>query len=125
MSRAKNPELIKTGNNIRRKREAVGFSQDQLAEKMDLSKNTIHRYEAGQVQMGVTVLYKFADALHTTPNELAPDRFIGQLSIGSDSDKQASINKMWLLLSNDQKEVAYATIKAMLDSMIRQNKKDS
>ena len=51
-----NPDLVETGEKIRALRISRGMSQEQLAESLGVSKNSIYRYENGQMEMGMTVI---------------------------------------------------------------------
>ena len=48
-------------------------SQDKLAEKAQLSPDTISAIECGNVVMGIDSLVKICNALHITPNDICED----------------------------------------------------
>ncbi len=48
-----NPDLVETGEKIRALRISRGMSQEQLAELLGVNKNSISRYENGQMEMGM------------------------------------------------------------------------
>lgn len=56
--------------NIKRTREALGWTQDQLAEAADVNRVTIAKYEAGKVIPGSKVLTRLAQALRVDANML-------------------------------------------------------
>lgn len=85
------PDVFETGERIRKAREAAGLSQGKLAEKMDMSSNAISRYELGEREMGISILYRFAEALHTTPDKLAPGRFEKDTRINPEFDELVSV----------------------------------
>lgn len=85
------PDVYETGKRIRQAREAAGLSQGKLAEKMNMSSNAISRYELGEREMGISILYRFAEALHTTPDKLAPERFGKNTGINPELDELAGI----------------------------------
>lgn len=70
-----NMDLLKVGENIRKQREFLGMSQEELALEIGTSKGTISLYESGQMAMKVDRLFEIADALFVTPLELSPERF--------------------------------------------------
>ncbi|MBQ5439545.1 MAG: helix-turn-helix domain-containing protein, partial [Clostridia bacterium] len=70
-----NPDLVETGEKIRALRESSGMSQEQLAELVGVSKNSIHRYENGNVEMKMIIMFKIAFALEVSPYELAPAHY--------------------------------------------------
>ena len=56
------------GENIKERREALGMSQDELAEKMGYkSRSTIAKIEKGVNDVTQTNIVKFAKVLGTTP----------------------------------------------------------
>ena len=59
------------GQNIRKFREAKNFSQEALAEKLDLSKEYICRVERGQKHMSLKKLFELADVLEVEFRNLA------------------------------------------------------
>ena len=70
-----NSDLVETGERIRVLRESRCMSQEQLAELVGVSKNSIHRYENGMVEMGIIILFKIAFVLEVSPYEFTPDRY--------------------------------------------------
>ena len=53
----------KIGRTIRTIREKRGLSQEQLAEKMNISRSTISKIESGKFNCSIDYLYKFASYL--------------------------------------------------------------
>lgn len=68
-------DVYEVGGKIREAREAAGLTQEQLAERANISGNAISRYETGESEMRIGTLFKIADGLGTSPEELMPDRF--------------------------------------------------
>ena len=60
--------LEKIGARIRNKRESLGMTQQELSDIVGVSRNTISRYELGQLEMKIMTLCVIAYALQTTPN---------------------------------------------------------
>ena len=56
------------GKRIRHRREVAGFSQEQLAEKMELSTNHISSMECGKSLLTTSRLMDLCDILGGTPN---------------------------------------------------------
>ena len=71
-----NPDLVETGEKIRALRESRGMSQEQLALLLDTTKNSISKYENGQMEMKISMLYKLADLFGVTPNDLTPKHIL-------------------------------------------------
>lgn len=56
------------GNRIKERRQRLGLTADDLAEKVNKSRATIYRYENGDIsKLPTTVLEPLAEALQTTP----------------------------------------------------------
>lgn len=63
--------MTKIGTNIKLRREELGMSQDELAEKMGYkSRSTIAKIEKGVNDVVQSNIVKFADVLKTTPSRL-------------------------------------------------------
>ncbi|MEE3451681.1 MAG: helix-turn-helix transcriptional regulator [Acutalibacteraceae bacterium] len=58
--------LEKIGARIRIKRESLGMTQQELADMVNVTRNTISRYENGETEIGVIMLKNIADALSVT-----------------------------------------------------------
>lgn len=66
-------EASSVGLAIRRRREAKGLTQQQLAELVGVHKQSINRIELGKVNVSMTRLAEIADALGTSNLELLSD----------------------------------------------------
>lgn len=56
--------------NLKRLRKSEGLSQDLLAEKLGVSRQTISSWERGNSYPDLDMLVLISEALHTTPNQL-------------------------------------------------------
>lgn len=56
--------------NLKRLRKSEGLSQDLLAEKLGVSRQTISSWERGNSYPDLDMLVQISEALHTTPNQL-------------------------------------------------------
>lgn len=74
------------GNEIRRRRLALGLTQEQAAEKIDRALRFYSRIELGDVGMSVDTLLEICALLKTTPDTLL---------IGKASD-DAATNYQWI-----------------------------
>lgn len=109
-----NPDLVETGEKIRALRESKGMSQEQLAALLGVNKNSISRYENGQMEMGINVLYSLSDIFNVAPNTLSPSRFCKEV----DSIRFDEIRELFEQLNESNSEVAYITNITMLKAMI-------
>ena len=55
--------LASFGANVRRLRSAAGITQAKLAERVDLELRTVQKFEAGQINVPLTTLYRIRRAL--------------------------------------------------------------
>lgn len=64
-------EFMKSlGNRIKQARIHAGFTQEQLAEMLNLSRGTIARYELGEIEPKLQNLAAIASALHVSADYL-------------------------------------------------------
>jgi len=69
--RFKNAKKIEGfGQKLRSIRESLGYTQEQVASKANLSFPTINRIEQGHVNPGIDTVFSIADALRTPANKL-------------------------------------------------------
>ena len=57
-------------NGLRALRKASGLTQDRLAQKANVSRSVIARYETGRTQISTNNLTKIADALECSMEEI-------------------------------------------------------
>jgi transcriptional regulator with XRE-family HTH domain len=62
--------LVKLGLNIRKRREALDYSQEKLAEKSDLDQTYISGIECGRRNPGIKNVARIAKALKVSTSEL-------------------------------------------------------
>jgi transcriptional regulator with XRE-family HTH domain len=58
------------GANVRKRRQALSMTQEQLANKMGKDPREIRAIEAGRRNVTIKTLYKLCQALETTADEL-------------------------------------------------------
>ncbi len=64
---------IEIGQNIRKIRKSRGFSQEQLAEKIDISVTHMSHIETGNTKLSLPVLITLADELNVKCDDLISD----------------------------------------------------
>lgn len=69
-------QLYILGENIRQRREYIGFTQEKLAEESALSKPTIYRIETAQSVARIDQLIRIAKALATSIDTLLPEAWL-------------------------------------------------
>ena len=72
--------------NLRNVRKKRAFSQDSLAEKLGVSRQTVSSWERGNSYPDLEMLVRISEVLHTDPNELLYPPVKGE---GSDAGKMA------------------------------------
>lgn len=68
-----NLDLQKFGQRVRDRRQAIGLSQEELAERCGLHRTYIGGIERGERNVGVLNLLQLARALQVRPGELLAD----------------------------------------------------
>ena len=58
------------GKNIRKLRESKGLTQDQLAEKLFVARQTVSNYETGRTRPDVDMIVSIANVLETDANSV-------------------------------------------------------
>lgn len=59
---------MQIGERIKRRREALGLSADQVADKIGKNRATVYRYESNDIKnFPIEILIPLAEVLHTTP----------------------------------------------------------
>lgn len=77
MATAKDDKQFKydAGNVLLELREKAGMTQPELAEKMNVEPNSVHRYEKGERQMNLHTAYEASVALGVPMEKLIPDSY--------------------------------------------------
>ena len=68
------PDYYAIGQRIRKYRKACGMSQDELAEKVDISVTHMSHIETGNTKLSLSVLAALAQALNVRADDLLFDR---------------------------------------------------
>ena len=99
--------LEKIGARIRIKRESLGMTQQELADMVNVTRNTISRYENGETEVGVITLNNIADALSV---------IVLWLLFGFDYENDIYNNL--LKLTERDRQIVVDTIMAQINSML-------
>lgn len=68
-----NGKYVVIGNNIRRFRKQYSYSQERLAELIDISTNHLHRIETAKTHISLSLLLKMAETFRVEISELLKD----------------------------------------------------
>lgn len=107
------PDLIEFGKKVQDYREKAELSQGELAEKMDVTSNTIYRMEGAIAVPGIDKLFLLADTFRVTPDTFMPERFYTE----NNDDMLKSISFMWNQLNDGTKKVAFNMIMESLKGL--------
>ena len=99
--------LENIGARIRSKRESLGMTQQELVDMVNVTRNTISRYENGETEIGVIMLKNIADALSVT---------VLWLLFGFDYENDIYNNL--LKLTERDRQIVVDTIMAQINSML-------
>lgn len=58
------------GDRIRQLREQLGLTQEEVGNKIGVTKATVNRYETGEIDIKRTIAIKLADVLNSTPSHI-------------------------------------------------------
>jgi len=64
--------------NLRRLRDAMGYSQEFVAAKLGVSQSAYSKYESGRLRMSVELIGKAADLYQLSVNDLLYTEWLGR-----------------------------------------------
>lgn len=62
--------MVSLGDSLRKARKQAGFTQEELAEHVGVSRAAIARYEAGEIEPSLKTMILLCDALHVSADAL-------------------------------------------------------
>lgn len=95
--------MANVGKNIARLRRAKGWTQDDLAQKLFITRQTVSGWEIGRTQPGLDVLGELADVLDCSPMDI----------IGS---RKRQTRSLFVALVYENEELFYKISKEILQS---------
>ena len=93
------------GNRIREIRKRERLTQKILADKAGINKNSIARYESGEVSPTETVINKIAQALEVYPSELLDNTPVKRQELKFDDEPEFSM-VFWGSVVDNAKKIA-------------------
>lgn len=116
--------------NIRRRRESLGLSQEELAEAIGVSRNSYINLERGRINLFSKTLSKLAEYWHTSEEEILTGYRVEDFEL-SDSDSireklHTTIDEYEARISSMQDQIAQlqsdiANQKEIIDNLILNN----
>ena len=88
--------MSRIGKNIKKARAEKGYTQEQLAQKLNVTRNTISNYETGHSNPDIEMLQMLAEALETDPNTLIYGEKSGSGMEKRDSQKGYLACNCWI-----------------------------
>lgn len=91
---------VSLGQRIRSARESANLRQDELADRVHMTRTSITNIERGNQRIQIHTLFALAKALDVTPQELLPPTNTQSLraeAIKSELEKQSSTVQSWVL----------------------------
>lgn len=83
------PLLRRLSRNIAKRRNELGLTQAQLAERLDVDSETVSRFERGRHAPSLLTLERLAGLLYTTTGELLAEA-------PKETDSEATVMACWL-----------------------------
>ena len=111
--RAVSQELVMRGERIRGRRMELCMSQEALAEKAEISANTVSRIEGGQMSMTIGIFIKLVQALETDA-----DRLLGILPGSGKRQYQEIFYRISHLRAGEQ-EIVLRTVETLVEELHR------
>lgn len=87
------------GMRLKQVRESRGMSQRELAEAVGnhCTDKNISQYESGSRPMDADMFFSLVEALHVTPNELAPENLLRNASSGMGNYAKLDGENQWMI----------------------------
>nr|DAE07901.1 MAG TPA: Repressor protein CI [Siphoviridae sp. ct7xv9] len=113
------------GNQIKTFRKSAGFTQDELAKRLNTTKQTISRYEKGERKANQDMLFKLCDIFNVSIDDFFPvlskNAVESTNSIPDDSDLLTQqITDKVVQLTTQNKKIVLRTSEELLESQERE-----
>lgn len=104
-------DLIDIGNAICQRREELNLSQEEVAEKADISWNTVHRTEHAKTSIRIDAFLRLCAALGITPNDCVPQRYIH-------TSYTSELTALFMQLSEDNKSFIISQTRNLMEHLL-------
>ena len=101
------------GEQLRRRREEMGISRAELAERIGVTRSAVGNYETGVSAPKEEVLLRLFDALHVDPNYLYRDSFRAVSQVMYSGEERSLLEKYRALSLTGRR-----TVHALVDSLV-------
>ena len=103
------------GNQIKLFRKSAGFTQDELAQKLNTTKQTISRYEKGERKANQDMLFSLCDILGVSIDDFFPSISKGDTPTASPDLLIQQITDKVVQLTPDNKKIVLRTSEELLE----------
>ncbi|TMR59211.1 helix-turn-helix domain-containing protein [Streptococcus pseudopneumoniae] len=103
------------GNQIKLFRKSAGFTQDELAQKLNTTKQTISRYEKGERKANQDMLFSLCDILGVSIDDFFPSISKGDTPTASPDLLTQQITDKVVQLTPDNKKIVLRTSEELLE----------
>ena len=113
MERNYQDDIVEVSNRLRFIREDAGYSQEKMAEILDVSPSTVHRVEGGKSVPQLDLIFKLADAMDISITQILPKRYTKK-----DYDSELKVSSNYSQLSEANKRIVTDTVNRLIDNLL-------
>lgn len=113
MERNYQDDIVEVSNRLRFIREDAGYSQEKMAEILDVSPSTVHRVEGGKSVPQLDLIFKLADSMDIPITQILPKRYSHE-----DSNSELKISSNYSQLSDVNKRIVTDTVNRLIDNLL-------
>jgi len=113
MERNYQEDIIEVSNRLRFIREDAGYSQEKMAEILDVSPSTVHRVEGGKSVPQLDLIFKLADSMGISITQILPKRYTQK-----DSHSELKVSSNYSQLSEANKRIVTDMVNHLIDNLL-------
>lgn len=100
------------GERIKKRREEIGLTLEEVGDYINVNKATVQRYESGNIDIKRTIAIKLAEILQTTPAYIMgwSDNASLIINVGTDNLKVSGIEKDIILAYRKSDNIGKAVV---------------
>lgn len=113
MERNYQEDIIEVSNRLRFIREDAGYSQEKMAEILDVSPSTVHRVEGSKSVPQLDLIFKLADSMGISITQILPKRYTQK-----DSHSELKVSSNYSQLSEANKRIVTDMVNHLIDNLL-------
>ena len=113
MEKSYQDDIVEVSNRLRFVREDAGYSQEKMAELLDVSPSTVHRVEGGKSVPQLDLIFKLADSMNIPITQILPNRYTHK-----DCNSELKISSNYSQLSDVNKRIVTDTVNRLIDNLL-------